>query len=93
MTSVTEAIPLRLSLSPSNVMSLSISPAQLSSSPSHAQPPSSQVPDVPLPLVIDQMILKHGVDEVKFLLAMEEKILIMDTSSQVSFSNLAKNMA
>ena len=37
------------------------------------------------------MTLEHGVDKVKFLLAMGQKLLTTDTSGQATFSNLAKD--
>ena len=46
--------------------------------------------DVPVPQVIQQIILEYGVDEVKFLPSVGEKMLTTNTSGQASFSNLAK---
>ena len=83
ITFVTEVVPHKLSSSSLNIQSSFPSPAQLLLSPSPAQLPLSQVPDVCVPLVIWQMILKHGVDEVQFLLTVGDKMLTTDTSGDI----------
>ena len=89
MISMAEVVPTK-SLLPSPIIPLSSpSPTQLYLSPSPTQPSSSQVFDVSVPPVLQQVILEHGVDDSKFLLAMEEKMLTTVTSCQASISNLA----
>ena len=90
MTSVIEAVPHKSSSSSPYLLPSSSSLAQPWWSLSTAQLSSSQVLDLSMALVIQQMVLKHSVNEVKFPLAMREKMLTTDTSGQASFRTLAK---